>query len=84
MANSPISFVSMAKARPFSYQSGRDIGGADWQVLLRARVPCGRQLSVGMEAKLRPSLGERTSVSLFVTWEGRWLDQYSGCGEGGR
>lgn len=67
MANSLISVVSMAKSGSFSQESGRDLGGPEGQDFLRAVVPCGLQLSVGMKAKLRLSLGVHTLVSPFVT-----------------
>lgn len=55
MANSLIGVVSMAKAGSLSQESGWDLGGTEGQVFLRAAVPCGRQLSMGKEAKLRLS-----------------------------
>lgn len=88
MANSLISVVSMAKSGSFSQDSGRDLGRTEGQVFLRAVVPCGRQLSVGIEAKLRLSVGVHTLVSPFVTWEGHWLGSVlggpsgAGCGKG--
>lgn len=75
----------MAKAGSLSQESGWDLGGTEGQVFLRAAVPCGRQLSMGKEAKLRLSLGVHTP---FVTWEGHWLGSVlggpsrAGCGKG--
>lgn len=80
MANSPISFVSMAKARPFSHQSGRDIGGADWQVLQGREFPAAVNYQWGWRLSSAPLWG---SVPRFLClWLGKAVGWTSILGVG--
>lgn len=70
VTSSSISLVSMAEAGSFKLQSVKGLGTTGGPGFSEGGNPGGRQLSVGIEAKLRLSLGVHTSVSPFVTWEG--------------